>query len=745
MARIPRVLAVAAAAASLYLSHASPANSGPLGFEYLCPLPGSAYHLPETNIILRPGGIVDPSSVAGGRILSVSGSISGLHPGRLRLTDDRKCVTFRPDDRFTPGEVVTCRVDSGLVTDTRGIVPGIEFSFTVAGPEREALRDFVIPEGGDEGPSQPPGATGAAPAANVQSAAPSESLPPDFPRIHAAVFGTPTPGRLFLCNFVFAGIPVPEYLMILENDGTPFFYRKLPHVSFDFKMQPDGRLTYYDTGARCFYALNALYAVVDSFRCGNGYSTDGHDLLLLPNGHSVLMSYDPQIVDLSQVAKDGKPNAIVIGLIIQELDQERNVVFQWRSWDHFQITDVVSHSLSTTVVDYVHGNSIDTDPDGNFILSSRHMNEVTKISRATGETLWRLGGRNNQFAFINDPIRFSHQHAVRLLPNGHIVLFDNGNFRLPLFSRAVEYAIDEAEKTATLVWQYRLNPDVFGPAFGYVQRFSNGNTLICWGATTPTLTEVAPDGSIVSELTFDPAIASYRAFRFEWPPVKPATVQIQPASFATGSRGGSVTATISPEAASFSLSDVELSTVRLDGTVPADTTSVNWANANGGGIPGLRVRFDRDALLPLLSLGLNRVEVTGSLTTGETFRGFAEVNAFTARTPQAGPASLQLVSETASGAEAAPRVVVLGRPVPNPSSGAMRVRLGLPREGHAELSVFDVSGRLVARMSMERRPAGWHQLLWDGRDREGRPVASGTYFLRLVAGDTITRRFVVLR
>src|SRR5712671_5752461 len=355
MARIPRVLAVAAAAASLYLSHASPANSGPLGFEYLCPLPGSAYHLPETNIILRPGGIVDPSSVAGGRILSVSGSISGLHPGRLRLTDDRKCVTFRPDDRFTPGEVVTCRVDSGLVTDTRGIVPGIEFSFTVAGPEREALRDFV-----------------------------------------------------------FAGIPVPEYLMILENDGTPFFYRKLPHVSFDFKMQPDGRLTYYDTGARCFYALNALYAVVDSFRCGNGYSTDGHDLLLLPNGHSVLMSYDPQIVDLSQVAKDGKPNAIVIGLIIQELDQERNVVFQWRSWDHFQITDVVSHSLSTTVVDYVHGNSIDTDPDGNFILSSRHMNEVTKISRATGETLWRLGGRNNQFAFINDPIRFSHQHAVRL-------------------------------------------------------------------------------------------------------------------------------------------------------------------------------------------------------------------------------------------------------------------------------------------------------------------------------------------
>jgi hypothetical protein len=95
--------------------------------------------------------------------------------------------------------------------------------------------------------------------------------------------------------------------------------------------------------------------------------------------------------------------------------------------------------------------------------------------------------------------------------------------------------------------------------------------------------------------------------------------------------------------------------------------------------------------------------------------------------------------------EAAPRAVALGRPAPNPSGGAIRVRLGLPREGPADLSVFDVSGRLVARVSIGLRPAGWHQLAWDGRDRNGRPVASGTYFLRLNAGETVSRRFVVLR
>jgi hypothetical protein len=530
--------------------------------------------------------------------------------------------------------------------------------------------------------------------------------------------------------------------MILENDGTPFFHRKLPGVGLDFKMQPDGRLTYFDAVARRFYALNARYAVVDSFRCGNGYSTDGHDLFLLPNGHAVLMSYDPQVVDLSLVVKGGRPDAIVIGLVLQELDQEKNVVFQWRSWDHFQITDIVSHSLTGAVVDYVHGNSIDVDPDGNFILSSRHMNEVTKISRETGEILWRLGGRNNQFAFIDEPTLFSHQHAARRLPNGNLVLFDNGNFRLPLFSRAVEYAIDESQKTATLVWQHRLTPDVFGSGFGYVQRFSNGNTLISWGSTTPTLTEVAPDGSIVSELTFDPSIASYRAFRFEWPHVKPAAVEIQPAVIALGSRGGSITAMIRPEAAGFSLSDVDLSTVRLNGTVPADTTGANWGDSGGADPPTLELRFERNAVLPLLSLGSNRVEVSGSLRTGEIFRGFAEVLAGPPGTPYAGSA---MVSADASSPDAAPRVVAMDRPVPNPSSGAIRVRLGLPREGPAELSVFDLAGRLVARVSTERRPAGWHMLTWDGRDRNGRPVASGAYFLRLTASATVSRRFVILR
>ena len=144
------------------------------------------------------------------------------------------------------------------------------------------------------------------------------------------------------------------------------------------------------------------------------------------------------------------------------------------------------------------------------------MDEITKINRQTGDIIWRMGGKNNQFIFTNDTIRFSHQHAFRRIPTGHYTLFDNGNFHTPNFSRAIEYNLDQVNKTATLVWQFRNSPDEYGFAMGYVQRLSNGNTVIGWGSANPTVTEVDPNGNKVFELTFPEGVYSYRAFRMTW-------------------------------------------------------------------------------------------------------------------------------------------------------------------------------------------------------------------------------------
>ena len=711
MARFTRLLALGLTAALLCLCYTAAAADAP-PYEFLSPLPGSAMVLPETNVILRPGGIVDAASTLDGSLVCVSGSASGQHDGLLRLSDDRQTLTFRPSVPFAYGETVTCRIGSGLATDIRGPIPPASFVFTVAGPERESLRDFSIPADDDEIP--PPSPAGAPPTRTIglgSAALAVDSLPPDFPNIRAAVYGETAPGRLFVSDLQL-GTRLPSNLMILENDGTPFFHRQVAGASLDFKMQPAGRLSYFDSFTGRIYAMNARYEVVDSFKCGNGYSTDGHDFVLLPNGHALLMSYDTQIMDLSQVVYGGQYNARVIGLVLQELDRDKNVVFQWRSWDHFQITDIVNHPLTAKTVDYVHGNSIDADPEGNLILSSRHLDEVTKISRATGDILWRLGGKNNQFTFINEPLAFSHQHCARRLPNGHITLFDNGNFRTPEFSRAVEYAIDEVQKTATLVWQYRHDPDVFAFAAGSVQRLPNGNTLIGWGVANPTLTEVAPDGSQVAELTFDTGIGSYRAFRFEWPPVRPATIAMNPSTLNIDSRGGWIAAQIRPEAASFAIPDVEPLTIRLMGTVPAESVFVLLGGANMDSVIALKAKFARDRALPLLMLGANRVEVSGSLKTGEIFRGFADLRVL----PALKDKPLAGVLRAVSAPGAIPVVLAVG--------GA---------ESQARtFAVYDVQGRLVTRWRTTVGAGG--TVAWNGRASDGRRVGSGIYFVHAEEG-----------
>ena len=77
-------------------------------------------------------------------------------------------------------------------------------------------------------------------------------------------------------------------------------------------------------------------------------------------------------------------------------------------------------------MDYIHCNAIEVDADGHLLISSRNISEVTKVNRQTGEVIWHLGGKLNEFDFGAE-IGFSRQHDIRHLENGNIMLFDNGN------------------------------------------------------------------------------------------------------------------------------------------------------------------------------------------------------------------------------------------------------------------------------------------------------------------------------
>jgi len=89
--------------------------------------------------------------------------------------------------------------------------------------------------------------------------------------------------------------------------------------------------------------------------------------------------------------------------------------------------------------------------------------------------------------------------------------------------------------------------------------------------------------------------------------------------------------------------------------------------------------------------------------------------------------------------------VGLRQNVPNPFNPKTAIHYVVPLDGaYVTLDVMDVSGRLVSRLVDGYECGGPRSVVWDGRDANGEKVASGVYFYRLVAGDDVYQRKMVL-
>lgn len=309
-------------------------------------------------------------------------------------------------------------------------------------------------------------------------------------------------------------------MLIVNENGKVLFERFTPNYCLDFKVLAPNLFSYYDWKDTCYYVLDAAFMVVDTVKAGNGYQTDNHELKYnTKTGNYWLIAQQVVEMDLSTIVSGGQQDAKVLGMVIQEVTKEKEVVFEWKSLDHIPVTDAIGVDLtSSEIIDYVHSNSIDLETDTSFLLSSRHLDEVTRINSQTGEIIWRLGpntqGRN--FRFPDDPAGFSYQHDARRLPNGNILIFDNGNMKFgERFSRAVEYSLDEIELVANKVWEYKSSTAIVSDFMGSVQRLPNGNTVIGWGGTIPTFTEVNSSGEVIFEATTPIWCVSYRAYHFD--------------------------------------------------------------------------------------------------------------------------------------------------------------------------------------------------------------------------------------
>lgn len=474
---------------------------------YLYPLPGSTM-LPRKATVFFKSDIPFSSEVDKNALFEVTGDVSGEYEGSVYVSDDNHTVIFIPSQPFKTGEIVRVSLNSAYYGITN-----FQFEFTVTNNIDKKHFTFHDEEDNSDKTNIP--TFGKLTTIN------GVTVPSDFPRLIPLVEGETAPGKLFLSDR-------HNYIMILENDGTPYYYLKSKDFLVDFKVLNDELLartvdenySYTGEAEKHFYVtMNHQFENLDTFKCGHGYQTDHHDFQYLPNGHTLLIARDKQVVDMRNIVEDGKSQAEAIGTHLQELDRNKQVVFEFRCWDHFDIIDAEYIPINSEYFDWVHMNSMSVDYDGHYLISSRNLSECTKINSRTGDIIWRFGGVNNQFTYINDDDGISFIHMFRPVEGkpGYYTLFDNGNYHTPAYSRAVEFKLDVENMTADKVWEFRHDPDIYAGWLGSVQRLENGNTLINWALPNqPSATEVDPGGNIVYEAKFTSPATVYRTYRFDF-------------------------------------------------------------------------------------------------------------------------------------------------------------------------------------------------------------------------------------
>ena len=215
-----------------------------------------------------------------------------------------------------------------------------------------------------------------------------------------------------------------------------------------------------------------------------------HDAQWLPNGHLLYAACAPVPAGFAERVPGGTahgPGEVMYGDVIREVDRSGRLVWEWKAWEHLAPEDFPIHP-GFGRYHWPLVNGLGVRADGSVLMSLRTTSGIIAVDKASGAVKLHI-----------PPSVVSHQHAPVALDNGHILAFDNGNFREGAhvaFSRVVE--IDPAGHR--VVWSYQDEMvNAFYTAFmGNAQRLWNGNTHITESATG-RLFEVTPAGEVVWE------------------------------------------------------------------------------------------------------------------------------------------------------------------------------------------------------------------------------------------------------
>jgi hypothetical protein len=334
-------------------------------------------------------------------------------------------------------------------------------------------------------------------------------------------------GELLLAPY---GVPEQDGPMILGPDGGLVWFEPLPvHTeATNLRVQEldgapvltwwQGEITNHGFGLGVDEIVGTHYRSIAQVRAGNGLQADLHEFQLTSAGTALLTAYYPIRCDLAGVG--GGATSAVTDSLFQEVDIRTGLVaYQWTSLDHvplgYSYARVAGGTLSWPF-DYFHLNSINLDPDGTLLISSRNTCAIYDIDAATGQIVWQLGGKASSFA-EGQGATTAFQHDARPVGGDEISLFDNGaSPQLHAQSRGVVLVVNVQARTVTRAVQF-LHPGhpLLADSQGSLQALSDGDWMVGWGQE-PDFSEFSSGGTLLFDASMPAGYESYRVLSYPW-------------------------------------------------------------------------------------------------------------------------------------------------------------------------------------------------------------------------------------
>jgi hypothetical protein len=326
---------------------------------------------------------------------------------------------------------------------------------------------------------------------------------------------------------------------IISNKGKIIWFHAVPagQEASDFRTQTyDGQpvLTWWQgtglgglsTGVD--YIYNDHYKQIAEVKAGNGLSADGHEFLITPWNTALIVAYTTATANLTSIG--GAADQSVINGVVQEINiRTGKVLFQWNSAQHVPYADSEAPlpTSASTPWDWFHINAVHLTSDGNLLIDARNTWTAYKVSPFTGQIIWELGGKQNNFTEraasgqVLDSAGeiFSWQHDPEQVGPNTFTFFDNDSTGTPLlpYSRAVTVRLNYRTRVATLIKSYDQPEALSAASQGNAQTTRNGDLFVGWGAL-PYFSEFSHSGTLLFNAEFPAGVNTYRAYRLPWGP-----------------------------------------------------------------------------------------------------------------------------------------------------------------------------------------------------------------------------------